>query len=443
MKKYILLYLLTCLCTGSAYAGDHSYNTVRSPTVIYDFSALSVTNNGYTGVNVQKSGLGTVTPTFISAATFLTETGKTIPDGSSKILKLVVDATAGLTTTSVDFWPQPITTMNAYYQWGNYVYNPQAATYNDGATYTHEMTDGGSGNGFRWFANNVQTQTYAGWNFFTYNRTIGVSTVAAGSWGQTFDTIRLYGVSVPAGTTATFYLGSFLGNMVNKPILCLSFDGQTIAQYTQAYPIFTALGLVGSHAVYTSQVGGGPNLTWANLQTMQRTGWSIHNYGDAALNYSSASLAQMKVDLDTSEALLNANVTWNKTAFYYPLGARNATSDTYLAGRGYNTAHVTGWDNGDEGYGSNLLLGIKRPYAIARPQYFDNAAGTSTTWIAWLHTAMSKGALIQGLFHDFGVGAGKTDLTELTLFLKEVKRLQDAGQLDVLNWTDTYHRLTQ
>jgi peptidoglycan/xylan/chitin deacetylase (PgdA/CDA1 family) len=152
----------------------------------------------------------------------------------------------------------------------------------------------------------------------------------------------------------------------DKPII-LTFDDGWVGQYTYGVPVLEEQGFVGSFAIVTGFVeGGGPYMTWAQIQELSNAGMEIMSHTVNHIDLGTSSDATDLDELTRSKADLEAHTGRAIRYFVYPSGEpfrsgseeRQAAVVQMLSDTGYRGALLD-----DNGYGGEDPA---RPYELSR-----------------------------------------------------------------------------
>jgi peptidoglycan/xylan/chitin deacetylase (PgdA/CDA1 family) len=123
-------------------------------------------------------------------------------------------------------------------------------------------------------------------------------------------------------------------------VISLTFDDGWQSQYSNAFPLLQARGMVGTFYVITNYIGTGQTgttyMTFSELQTLQNAGNEIGSHSVSHVDFTSLSDSQIVYECSQSKATLQAyGLTVNN--FAYPYGSYNAQTDS-LVSQYYQTA---------------------------------------------------------------------------------------------------------
>jgi peptidoglycan/xylan/chitin deacetylase (PgdA/CDA1 family) len=123
-------------------------------------------------------------------------------------------------------------------------------------------------------------------------------------------------------------------------VISLTFDDGWQSQYSNAFPLLQARGMLGTFYVITGYLSnnqtGSTYMTFPELQTMQNAGNEIGSHSVAHPDLTSVSDAQISYECSQSKLILNSyNLTVNN--FAYPFGSYNAQTDSIVS-QYYRTA---------------------------------------------------------------------------------------------------------
>jgi peptidoglycan/xylan/chitin deacetylase (PgdA/CDA1 family) len=206
-------------------------------------------------------------------------------------------------------------------------------------------------------------------------------------------------------------------------VISITFDDGWQNQYSYAFPLMEARGIVGTFYVVTSHVDtnitGSTYLSFAELQTMQNSGNEIASHSVSHPDFTTISDSQIRQECITSKQVLQSRgLTVNN--FAYPFGAYNGNTDSlvsqyYRSARDvynhqivlqlpYSQFHLPAdaGDGGDPGLLSSLQAIVNQVYStnawavIYFHQILPNVANSpevinSQTFASFLDYIQSKG----------------------------------------------------
>lgn len=127
-----------------------------------------------------------------------------------------------------------------------------------------------------------------------------------------------------------------------RTLVTFTFDDGMATDYTIMKPVFDAQGEVAVSNIVTDRVGGATYMTWAQIKELQTDGWEITSHTHTHANLTTLTEAQIRVEFETSIALLEAQgLVINNLA--YPgnasnVLARRVAKDYFRSARGGGTA---------------------------------------------------------------------------------------------------------
>jgi hypothetical protein len=151
------------------------------------------------------------------------------------------------------------------------------------------------------------------------------------------------GITATGGLTTTLQVAGLTAHRVPEGSVTLLFDDARTDTYTTAYPIMSALGMVGSVAAEYNRLGTVPSyslMTLAQLTELYAAGWDVlghHSVGMAGQSESfQTGIYQAQKDWARANGFVRGAHIW-----CWPGGLRDAAAETY-AQRYYQVCRRTG-----------------------------------------------------------------------------------------------------
>lgn len=263
--------------------------------------------------------------------------------------------------------------------------------------------------------------------------------VAGGeSWDNTMVRIQIK-LAPNAGESVSAYIDNFSFGEEGQPKVIITFDDNHVSQIDKAYPIMAANGQAGVAFTYRNAVGGATKMTLADMQTLRDAGWDISNHGTAHPHFTEISQEAMEADVDGGYDWLVANGFGETAKFFaYPYNEYNADVITKLKER-----HVLA-------RGGLYFRGHFDIVNFNDMQYELSGYGVkSTTSVATLQAKIDEiaqqGGLLILIFHKIvdvheELGYLTADFTTISDYLKAK---EDAGELEVITFSDYYNALIE
>lgn len=185
----------------------------------------------------------------------------------------------------------------------------------------------------------------------------------------TLDSIRVRVARAnTAGNETRVHVIGVIKTQRHKPTIIIDFDDAFISQYTHAYQVAQAYGLVGSVAVIERAVGKTAGqidaydyCTLKQLDDMRRSGWGMLVHGYYAHNSGTLnSYASILADVRTNRDYVAANLPNNGQYHYVlPAGQQHASTDQVMSELGFLTCRATA-----AGQQTELPDGVDNPYRL-------------------------------------------------------------------------------
>lgn len=143
-----------------------------------------------------------------------------------------------------------------------------------------------------------------------------------------------------AAAGASVKINSISVNAFDKPRLIIDFDDGFISQYSEAFRIMAAAGLIGNLAVIAGQVGTAGYVSESQLREMYAAGWDMMTHGfstHAQLATEGAVLADVQANM---RYLQNAGIDRAARHYVYPGGVVAGFSRSVMQQIGMQTARI-------------------------------------------------------------------------------------------------------
>ncbi len=109
------------------------------------------------------------------------------------------------------------------------------------------------------------------------------------------------------------------------PMVSFTFDDIGVTDYTQAFPIFSARGVVGTSYAIGNAIGGASQISRTQMLEMQAGEWEFGSHTDTHVNLTTVPDDQLTRELRDSQHYLSGLGITHPEAIAYPFGANNAT----------------------------------------------------------------------------------------------------------------------
>lgn len=261
------------------------------------------------------------------------------------------------------------------------------------------------------------------------------------SWA-TIDRVQIQ-VDSLGGTQSTVVIKGLWSNVVSRPTVMLWFDDCNSTDYTNCYPVLSALGLRANIAFLSDQLNVNNYLSTAQCDTLYAAGWDFTNHTMTHPVLTSVTAQQVADEFDGCAAVLSVNGwTRGNRVVVYPTGATNGTVDAvaesrFTIGRGGRTTFTN--------FQQATFGGLDYPLRLVTNATLDN----DTTTLAQAQTAVQNcirlGSTLNVFCHLVTNGGSGTTWeldTKFTPFAHYLAGLKNAGRLDVQTVTDWASELT-
>jgi uncharacterized repeat protein (TIGR02543 family) len=235
-----------------------------------------------------------------------------------------------------------------------------------------------------------------GWSFFTWSGDLtGITTSAS----ITIDGNKSVTATFTEGITLTLPQNLINSNGTRESAVLFTFDDGFNSLYTHAYAYMEARNVRGTGYIATDWVGGGNQVSWAQLQEMYGDGWTIGNHTKAHPDLSTLSLSDQMLALLGGRNALIAHGMSNTDYVAYPFGSYNADTLTAMSNLGMR--------NGRTILSFNNVLPLVSPFEIGQHEVFQ---GTSlATLQGWVNTAITRQEILVLTFHDLSAYPSNDD----------------------------------
>ena len=184
---------------------------------------------------------------------------------------------------------------------------------------------------------------------------------------------------------------------IRKPIIMLSFDDNHLSQYTGAYPLLKAKGMVASCYIYSDAIKFDGKMTPAQMQELYKSGWDICNHSKTHPHFGLLTQQQIEDELEDCKVNLdNLGLTRASKHVAYPFGEYDGNALAAMAHWGAKTGRtVTGFFNLYE----QGLYDLGFPFKIC----VRTIGNTTTLDMAksYIDLALSLNVSTTFLFHNF------------------------------------------
>ncbi|MHB8124013.1 MAG: InlB B-repeat-containing protein, partial [Desulfuromonadaceae bacterium] len=176
-----------------------------------------------------------------------------------------------------------------------------------------------------------------GWNLVNLKASDWNVGVGSPSWNNPIVSIRI----AAYGTSVTSYSIDGLESGTNGiPAVILTFDDGHNTLWNQAYAYMEPRNVRGTGYIITNQVDTIDRVTWAQLQEIYDTGWTVGNHTAAHTTLTTLSLSGQEAALLAARNALNSHGLTNVDYVAYPYGNYNADTLTAMANLGMRTSRT-------------------------------------------------------------------------------------------------------
>lgn len=235
-----------------------------------------------------------------------------------------------------------------------------------------------------------------------------------------------------SGTQSDVLIGGIWANVYSRPTVLQWFDDCNDTDYTNAYPVMSALGLPATIAFLSSALDAATKLTTANCNTLYAAGWDLVNHTTTHPNLTSITAQQVADEFDTCTNVLNTN-GWTRTidVAVYPQGATNTTVDGVAASR-FRIAR--GGRVAFTNFQQAQFKGIDYPLRLVTHATLDNGTTSLATAKTAVGNCIRLGSQLNVFYHQV-VNGGSSVTWELdasfTPYQQFLAQLRDANVIDV------------
>lgn len=252
-------------------------------------------------------------------------------------------------------------------------------------------------------------------------------------------------VDAQAGTPNQVILRDIYFNVQTRPTVQIWFDDCNVTDYTNCYPVLSALNLKGTIAFTSNQLNNvdGIHLSTAQCNALYAAGWDFANHTMSHPVMTTLTQAQIIAEMTGCDAVLKANGwTRGNDCMAYPTGASNVLVDQTCAGLGirYGRGKRVALDS----FGQSTWSGVDYPMRLAH-YAIENSNRTLAQANAMVDTCIGLGSTLPLYVHKVDdVGAATSwDLTaKFTPFMQRLAQLRNVGVLDVQTVTEWATELT-
>lgn len=276
---------------------DHFKKGYKKGSVIDSFSSINDTWSMSTGIRKEFDENGKLKVTFNSST-------------SATINKAIdVDLTRSKVVT-IKFFVENASNFNGF----------QLYLVNDTNWVGHSYV--GMWNGF-----------FEGWNTFSFDLTKFVSN-GVGSTANPITSIQIVAYATDDDSNVSITFDSLTRDETQKPSVLFHFDDGWSSQYYEAFKYMHRYGLKGSIAVVPTFVDAPSYMTIGQLQEMHHYNWDMMNHTWTHPDLSTLTPAQIKSELDQTEAWLNNHgFTEASDIVIYPFGGYNQNVLDYVSNK--------------------------------------------------------------------------------------------------------------
>jgi uncharacterized repeat protein (TIGR02543 family) len=225
------------------------------------------------------------------------------------------------------------------------------------------------------------------WSFFIWSGDLtGIKTPAS----ITIDGNKSVTATFTEGITLTLPRNLITSNGTRESAVIFTFDDGFNSLYTHAYAYMQARNVRGTGYITTDWVGGGNQVSWAQLQEMYGDGWTIGNHTKAHSDLSTLSLSDQMLSLLGARNALIAHGMSNVDYVAYPFGLYNADTLTAMSNLGMR--------NGRPLLSFYNVLPLLSPFEIGQHSALQ---GTSLATVqGWVNTTIARQEILVITFHD-------------------------------------------
>jgi peptidoglycan/xylan/chitin deacetylase (PgdA/CDA1 family) len=244
------------------------------------------------------------------------------------------------------------------------------------------------------------------------------------------------------GTQSDVRVGAIYQNVYTRPKVVIWFDDGNASDFTNCYPILSALKLPANIAFYSDNLNAANFLSTAQCDTLYAAGWDFTNHTKTHPDLATLTAQQVADEFDQCTEVLQARGWTRGNEFaVYPQGSTNATVDAQASSR---FLACRGGRNTFTNFQQSSFGGLDYPLRLVTKTTLDNA----TTSLAQARTALADCVRLGSQLHVFAhsvVNGGSSTTWELdasfTPFFQDVARLRDSNVLDVVTITELFNGL--
>jgi hypothetical protein len=242
----------------------------------------------------------------------------------------------------------------------------------------------------------------------------------------------------------------FLASAAGRPSVCLTFDDCTSDQYTVAYQLMKAAGLVGTMFVPSANVGGAGKVTVSQLLEMKEAGWAIcaDSTPDDSLTSTTTTTAVDGLN-QVRDWLVSKGLAANGSENHgcWTMGTWNEANAAAFAAAGMETMRTTqGSMSGNNKHMIYDRFGVGS-IAMTLPSMSAGAGGIGSSFAvaqSAIDLAILRGCQLTMHFHTFvdsGASGTQSNTSTFAEIVQYLAARKSAGAVDVLNRTEWWTRV--
>lgn len=275
-----------------------------------------------------------------------------------------------------------------------------------------------------------------GWNYVVFNKSQFVS-VGGETWDNVMTNIK-FRYAPTEGKSTSINIDDFRFGMVSQPKVIMTFDDNYVSQINNAYPIMAINNQRGVLFSYTNAIGHPPYMTLADLQTLKVAGWDISNHTASHKNLTIDEGWESDIDAGYDWLVVNG---FEDTAkfFAYPYGMWNDSVVAKVKQR-----HILARGNSSIYHHFDILDFNDLQYKLAH--FNAGSPNTVETILARINETIQKNGLLILMFHDIvDVNPEYYNclIADFQIISNYLRTKQDAGELDVITFSDYYNALME
>lgn len=320
--------------------------------------------------------------------------------------------------------PQDLSrTANIMIRYAEHIQNPQEVKltlWNSGAFTS----------GFSYAINVASYSAVPGQNTIVVDRG-AFTTIGSGDWAN-INILQIQCDSL-GGTKSSPIIGPIYKNVYTRPKVVLWLDDGNVSDYTNCYPVLSALGLPATVAFVSDSLSKPGFLTPANIDALYAAGWDIVNHTKTHPNLTTRTAQQVADEFGLCDDVIRAH-GWTRARDIgvYPQGASNTIVDAeaakfFRACRGGRASSLN--------FQQASFGGLDYPMRLTTFATLDNATTTLAQAQTGLANCIRLGSQHNVFCHSVvNGGSGVTwELdTKFVPFARDLARLRDANVLDVV-----------